>query len=553
MEPNSYDREYVGGIDGNQNEQQVHNTTGQSSMIHSASGSEATSEVSIVPEHFSESKGREAKKDVADSTDSSCERVTTTEISSDKFAEIADLPPDGGYGWISCICVVLVMFSTWGANSSFGVFLAFYLNNGVFAGATKYDYALIVGMSVAFGQGCAPIAMVLTKIMGCKFPMYLGTCLLFLGFFLGSFATELWQLYVTQGFLVGVSMALLYAPATTVIPGWFLKKRSSAIGFSLIGTGAGGVTYSLAVNKLIEQTGHQAWALRMLAISCALTCIVSTLLLKQRNPPKPVGVKSLSGIWAQFEAVFSVQVTRQYTVILLGLWFAFALFGYNLMIFTLSPYGVARGLTARQASLLTTIMNSAQCVGRPSMGYLGDKIGRMNITVLLTAFLTTILFAFWLNCKGFLELLFFAICVGCSVGVANVMSTVLVADMVEPEHFLPAWSFVNSMGSPFMLVCEVIAQSMVDEKNEANPYLHTQIFAGLCFFCALLLILLLREVKVRRLLQEHLELSLSDYEDDCYDNVQLETIPLYSRQKLENLLLATPCAFMKRMFCPIKT
>lgn len=42
------------------------------------------------------------------------------------------MPPDGGYGWVCCICVTLIMFSTWGSNSAFGVFLGYYLNNGVF-------------------------------------------------------------------------------------------------------------------------------------------------------------------------------------------------------------------------------------------------------------------------------------------------------------------------------------------------------------------------------------------------------------------------------------
>lgn len=485
---------------------------------------------------------------------SSFEEPIISKVFTNRSTENLDLPPDGGYGWVCCVCVTFIMFSSWGANSAFGVFLAYYFNSGVFPGASKYDYALIAGMSVAFGQGCAPLAMVLARIKGCKYPMYLGICLLFVGFLLGSFATKLWQLYVTQGVLVGISIALLYAPATTIIPGWFLKKRSSAIGLSLVGTGAGGVTYSLAVNKLIEETGHQYWPLRMLAIACTITCIVSTVLLKQRNPPKPAGLKSLSGILQQFKAVFSFKVTRQYNVIMLTVWFAFALFGYNLMVFTISPYGVAKGLSARQASLLTTTLNAAQCFGRPSMGFLGDKIGRMNVTVILTTCLTIFMFAFWLNCQGFLELLFFAICVGSCVGVANVMSTVLVADMVEPEHFLPAWSLVNSAGAPFLLVCEVVAQAMVDTNNHVNPYLHTQIFAGLCFFCALVLICILRELKVRNILQDRLKVANLHLEQIWTSESDEDSkVSLWEKkQKYDILLTKSPRYFFYRMFYPMK-
>ncbi|SCV02320.1 LAMI_0G17854g1_1 [Lachancea mirantina] len=465
-------------------------------------------------------------------------------------------PLEGGYGWVCCVCVTLIMFSTWGANSAFGVFLAYFFNNGVFLHATKFDYALIAGMTVAFGQGLAPLAMVLTRILGCKMPMYAGIVVLFLGFFLASFATKLWHLYVTQGVLVGISIALLYAPATTIIPGWFFKKRSLAIGVSLMGTGAGGVTYSLAVNKLIGETGHHYWALRMMAIVCSITLVVSVTLLKERNPSTPTGLSSLSKVRQQFEIVYSLQVSKMPNVLLLAVWFAFALFAYNLMIFTLSPYGVAKGLNSKQASLLTTSLNASQCLGRPVMGFLGDRIGKLNVTVILTTCLTVFMFAFWLNCHSFLQLLFFSICVGSCVGVANVMSTVLVADMVNVDYFLPAWSLVNAAGAPFLLVCEVVAQALVVERPTQNPYLHTQVFAGLCFSAALLLIMLLREFKVRKVLQEGLKTTEFEIED-CLKgargdrNLELKNF-VEEQELLGNLLTRGAKGFLRRMFYPVK-
>ncbi|CEP63352.1 MCT family MFS transporter LALA0_S08e00452g [Lachancea lanzarotensis] len=457
-----------------------------------------------------------------------------------------DLPPDGGYGWVCCLCVTLIMFSTWGANSGFGVFLAFYLNNGVFEGATKYDYALVAGMTVAFGQGMAPFAMFLTRLFGCKPPMYVGIAMLFSGFLLASFATKLWQLYLTQGVLVGISTALLYAPATTVIPGWFLRKRSSAIGMSLIGTGAGGVTYAVSVAKLLQQSGHQAWPLRMMAISCTVTCIVSTVLLKPRNPPKPAGIRSFSKIITEFKLIFSTRVTMLYRVDLIAVWFVFALLGYNLMIFTLSPYAVARGLSPHQASILTTCLNAAQTCGRPMIGFMGDRIGRINITIILTAVLTIFLFAFWLTARSFLQLLMFSICVGSCVGVANVMSTVLVADIVSPSDFLPAWSLVNSLGAPLLLECELVAQALTDSSHPSNPYLHTQIFAGLCFVCALVLIAIFRELRVRNKLEERSKRSRGTYESMEEDENEKDV------SDYADIMGPGPVRFFRRMFYPMK-
>lgn len=544
---------------GSRPEEESETASQDSSVFFNAHGQDPTGLERILTQRFEPedamriTANSERFETARSSQDSSAhERSIIAKVFTNRSSGGIELPPDGGYGWVCCLCVTLIMFSSWGANSGFGVYLAYYLNNGVFEGASKYDYALIAGMTVAFGQGMAPVALVLARVMGFKGPMYIGIVLLFLGFLLASFATQLWQLYLTQGVMVGISTALLYAPATTVLPGWFLEKRSLALGLSLIGTGAGGVTYSVSVSKLIQDTGNQRWALRMMAIACTLTSIVATVLLRQRNPLKPCGYKSRAGIIKQFKLIFSLRVATLYSVDLVAIWFAFALFGYNLMIFTLSPYAVAKGLPAHQAAILTTCLNAAQSVGRPIMGYLGDRCGRVNTTVTLTAVLTVFMFAFWLNCQNFIQLLFFSICMGSCVGVANVMSTVLVADVVDPDDFMPAWSLVNSLGAPFLLVCEVIAQALTDHKNKSNPYLHTQIFAGLCFTCALILVLCLRELSVRRKLEKNVEeIKLEFHTHNSKDSHKDE----FHRDEVQDkiafqsaLLGKNPKCFCRRMF-----
>ncbi|SCU87716.1 LAFA_0E08394g1_1 [Lachancea sp. 'fantastica'] len=407
------------------------------------------------------------------------------------------LPPDGGYGWVCCGCLTAVFLCTWGASAGSGIFLAYYLSTNAFPGATKYDYAFIAGFSVFGGQCFAPTAMILARVVGFKPTMSLGVIFLFAGFFLASFATKLWQLYLTQGVLFGLGIAFVFVPATTILPGWFLKKRSTAFGLSLLGTGAGGVIYSIAAQEMITRTGDQRWALRMLAIVCASVCAVATLLLRQRVPTTPVGFKSWKAIKEQIDLIFQWRVAKAYKINLISLWSTFALFGYNLMIFTLSPYGLARGLSSKQSSLLTVILNAAQCLGRPSIGVIGDRYGRVNITVVLTTVLIIFLFAFWITAHTFVQLVMFCICVGLCIGVGNVMNIVLIADVSGAEDFLPAWGYCNTFTSPFLLLSEVIAQALVSSKNQRNPYLYVQIFSGLCFLVALILILLLRETIVR--------------------------------------------------------
>lgn len=496
------------------------------------------------------------------------DRQTVKRVFTNKSTGDVELPPDGGYGWVVAFCVCLIMFSTWGCNSGFGVFLAFYLNEDVFVEATKYDYALIAGLTVGLGQGCSPFVMVIMRIIGIKPTMLVGTALMLAGFILASYSTRLWQLYLTQGVMSGASISLIFVPATTMIPGWFLKRRAVAMGLSLMGTGAGGVTYGLAVNKMISDDGDTKRALRVLAITCTLSVLIAIVLLKQRNPVPSVGLRSGRLLVSQFKQIFDIKVVKNPFVPLVALWCGFALFGYNLMVFTLSSYAIARGMTAHQGSILTAVLNGAQTIGRPLMGLAGDKFGRANVTIVLTFCLTVFLFGFWIPAHTFVQLLMFSICIGGCVGVANVMNTVLIADNVPPHQFLASWSFVNLSGSPALLVCELVAQALVVPDNEENPYLHTQIFAGCCFSAALLLILILREYSVRLKLTErqrvtNLELderSLyqkhdSDNEWDLYDEIDADKeLSVLNERKIKyDLLLGSGIKkYFLRMAYPMK-
>ncbi|CCK72003.1 MCT family MFS transporter KNAG_0I02170 [Huiozyma naganishii CBS 8797] len=440
----------------------------------------------------------ESIKDAFEDRSDASDVETLRKVFTNKSTGQLELPPDKGYAWVVVFSVFLVMFNTWGCNAAFGVFLSFFLSNGTFKGATKYDYALIAGLPVALGQGLAPLSMITMRIIGIKQTMLVGTAIMLTGFLWASFAKELWELYVSQGVFIGLSLALIAIPPTTCLPGWFLKKRAMSMGLSLLGTGLGGLTFGLATNKMISDNGNTRWCYRMLAITCTSAVMVSIALVKERIPVKPVGFRSRKAILNEFRRVFDVNVIRRPQVILVGFWFVLAIFAYCLMVFTLSAYAVARGMSQHQGSILTSILNAGQTVGRPSIGFAGDRFGRINVTSILTFVLCIFMFAFWIPANSFIQLIFFSIMVGCCVGVANVMNTVLIADMVAPHEFLPAWAFVNYSGIGLFLTCELIAQALVDPSRKSNPYLHTQIFTGCCFVGALLLSLVLRELSVHK-------------------------------------------------------
>jgi MFS family permease len=56
--------------------------------------------------------------------------------------------------------------------------------------------------------------------------------------------------------LFGISGALLWAPSTAVEGHWFLRKRGTASGIAVCGSGLGGIIYPIMLRSLFERIGE---------------------------------------------------------------------------------------------------------------------------------------------------------------------------------------------------------------------------------------------------------------------------------------------------------
>ena len=94
------------------------------------------------------------------------------------------------------------------------------------------------------------------------------------------------------------------------------------------------------------------------------------------------------------------------------------------------------------------------------------------------------------------------------IGVGSSLAQPLAADVLDPhmEQMPAAWSGINITVSFFCLVSEVIALALVIP-GAKRPYLHTQIFAGSCFFACFLLMILIRESCLKKQLPRRVEFT----------------------------------------------
>lgn len=468
-------------------------------------------------------------------------------------------PPDGGYGWVvtfGCMCCI---FSTWGAMASFGVFLDHYLTKNVFPGATKIQYAFIGGLSTCFVGAIAPIAAFLYKNFGFRPVMLAGLLLQVAGYLLASFATKLWQLFLTQGVLVGISIVLVYIPSTLVLPTWFTTKKATLIGLANAGSGLGGIVFCLSINKVIEETGSHRWALRMVCIVTAFTTLVAFVTVKPFNvKPQPLSKNIVKTIVQSYD---SREIFKHYEFVLLVSWFILSFLGYILVLFLVASYALSIGLSHTQALNITSIVSAAQLVGRPIMGSVADLIGNYNAATVFSIFGTITVFAIWIQANNYGTLIAFSATFGLVSGVAITLGLPLVIDLLGRSRMnkIPlAWSGMFVLTTPFGLLAGAIGLGLT-KSGAARPYLHSQIFTGCCWAWCSIAPIFVREVLVRRKFKERLQDILNDLdesENETHGESDHEKELVYDeveklhkeKDKLIGLLKPTVRGYFRRCF-----
>lgn len=303
---------------------------------------------------------------------------------------------------------------------SFGVFLAYYLDNDVFPGGTSLDYAFIGGLNFSMAMLMAPVATYTCRHFHFKLTLAAGVVCLSGGFIAASFASQIWQLFLSQGVLVGIGTGLIYVPSLPIISQWFGKRRSLANGITSAGSGIGGLAMSFAIQAMISDLGV-GWALRITGIVVLVVNVPATMVLRTRD-----------GYVHPKRKVFDLVLFRRYDVFLMLCWAFIMMFGYITLTYSLSDYGLAIGLSPSQASYQTAYMNLGIAVGRPLIGLASDRFGRIEVPGVLT-FVTGILcFAFWINAKSYAALTVFSILAGCILGIFWPVSINTAAESTTP-------------------------------------------------------------------------------------------------------------------------
>lgn len=276
---------------------------------------------------------------------------------------------------------MVVMATTYGINSSFGVFFKpiasdLDLSRGVASGTVSIWFLAHNISSFSWG--------VVADRWNPRWIILMGGLLLAAGLVLLSFVKELWQLYLAYGLIYGMAAGAMSPCMAGMIGRWFAgrSKLGLALAIGFAGTGVGVVAYPPLAQALISATGWRT-TFRIFALLSGGLILVTTLFLRPaparpsaKASPSPQAVPRTSPAKETLSySAFIAQVLRSPAA-----WLTFALFGIALLTFFtvivhLPVHATDVGLSPGTSATVVSVIGIFSLVGKLAGGALGDRFG----------------------------------------------------------------------------------------------------------------------------------------------------------------------------------
>lgn len=387
-----------------------------------------------------------------------------------------DIPDGGIHGWLVAVAGFLSNFIMFGTASIWGVFSNAFATT-ILKDASTTELLGVGSTAIACLNLMTPFNPMLARF-GTRFIMVIGSILMSLGIILAGFSTQVWHLYLTQGVLFGSGASMVYMSVVAVIPQWFTTKRGTAMGISSAGTGIGGLALSPMASSLIDKYGIP-WAYRIIGLMAFGICMVATALMKTRLPRPPMNEKITSPI-----KLFMLK-DMDFVTWLIGA--VIALTGYFVPLFYLPKYGAAIGLDSTTTSNLVGICCAMNAVGRLALGWVADKIGRLNMYIISNVIAGLLCCLLWRFATTYETLLAFSITWGIVCGLYFALAPPITGNIVGLERISPGLSIlfvvssIASVGPP--------VASAIQEATPGKGFIGVQMFAGAVYLCGALICL----------------------------------------------------------------
>ena len=307
---------------------------------------------------------------------------------------------DSSRGWIVVAAAFLSMFVVYGIVYSFGAFFDSMAEDfGTGKGATALMFSITTawyfGLGLFSGKaadrfGPRPVLLVAAGVLG-------------VALLLTSRVHTIWLGYLTYGIGVGIAVACAYVPMVATVGGWFVRRRTTALGVAVAGIGVGTLVVAPLSERLIDAYG---WRTAYVVLGVAGAALLLVASCGAWRPPVTVVQ----------EPVVLKQVVRDRGFVILYI----AILTMSASLFTpfvfIKSYATDRGIEAGAATALVGIIGASSVAGRLGLGGAGARLGATRLTQ-VSFLVLTLSFLIWLSAgDSYAMLVLFAVVMGVAYG-----------------------------------------------------------------------------------------------------------------------------------------
>ena len=295
-----------------------------------------------------------------------------------KETKVFGLPAESGR-WLFVV-LGLIMDVCLGAVYAYSIFLG--PVRKAFAGVSAFQANFPFMVFLAFFSVLMFFGGRVMEKLGPRKIGIVGGIIVGLGWFLSSYATNIWMLTLTYGVIAGSGVGLVYGCPVAMGAKWFPDKKGLAVGLMLAGFGGSALITGKVASLLIPSVGLST---TFMYFGIAFGIILVILSLPFRFPAPgwvPSGWKPAAGTVAAADFTPG-EMVKSSTFCGLFLCFLIGSIAGLMAIGISKPVGnEIIKISGETAATLVGVFACFNALGRPLFGWLTDKITPRNAAVL---------------------------------------------------------------------------------------------------------------------------------------------------------------------------
>lgn len=360
-------------------------------------------------------------------------------------------------GWTVVAAAFSILFLTYGAQFSFGVFVSALVDE---FGWRRGSISGVFGLYTAVYCGCALLAGRLTDRWSPRPVVGFGGLLLGAALAAMSLVGQLWQIYLLYGLVAGLGMSTAYIPCSATVVRWFVRRRGLAVGLAASGGSAGTIVMPPLAQALVNAAG---WRVAFLVFGLAIVVMLNLLAPLMRRDPESLGLRP-DGAPTAVDAPAAAgeddswslgRALRSPMFWLLGATFNTTWFSIFIPTVHLASLAQDSGYPAMVGASAVSVLGAGALLGRLLIGEVSDRMGRR--AALATSIVAQSLALVSLVTMGSLPMLMLAaFAFGVAYAGTSTMFPVIVGDFFGRAHvgtlsgFLFAFSGVFAGLGPYV-------------------------------------------------------------------------------------------------------